>query len=333
MKKIIIALISVPFMLAMGYFLGPKTDYPDYIAKIEPINVPLDALDDYLASREDTVTNLKPGNEARLVWSDSIKQTDWAIVYLHGFSASTREGHPVHETLASRFGMNLYLARIAGHGIESDDAFAALTPADMINSAKEAIAIGQLIGKKVIVMSCSTGGTYSIYLAAHNPDMVDAQVLYSPNIALYDSNAKLLGGRWGLELGQVILGDHRIVEENIGNEKQKWATYRYRTEGLVALQTLIDETMLPEYFQKVTMPIFMGYYYKNEEEQDKVVSVAAMRAFAKNVQTSSDDFRQVAFPESGNHVICSDLHSSDYQGVIDETSLFFEEVLGINVIK
>ena len=98
---------------------------------------------------------------------------------------------------AKRYGCNLYLPRLAGHGIDDDDSFSDLRPEDLIASAKEAIAIGQLLGEKLILMSCSTGSTLSIYLSAENPEIVDAQFMFAPNIALHDPSAKLMTGPWG----------------------------------------------------------------------------------------------------------------------------------------
>ena len=54
---------------------------------------------------------LKPDNEARIVWAnDSLKnKTEYAIVYLHGFSASQFEGAPTHTNIAKMFGYNITL--------------------------------------------------------------------------------------------------------------------------------------------------------------------------------------------------------------------------------
>jgi esterase/lipase len=332
MKKLFIILLSASLFIYLAYVLGPVPQFEKVDPEITPVSFSLEGLNGWIAEKEGAVPNLKPGNEARIIWADSLRKTDWSIVYLHGFSASPREGYPVHQTIAKKFGMNLYLARISGHGIDDPDSFLELTPADMINSAKEAIAIGRLLGEKVLVMSCSTGGTYAIYLAAHQPEWVDALVFYSPNIEIYDPNAKLLSGPWGHELGQLLLGEYRTIEQNIGTIKEQFTTSIYRLEGLIALQALLDQTMQSDFFEKITQPVFLGYYFKNEEEQDKVVSVKAMQDFAEAVGTSPNNLRQVPFPESGNHVICSDLHSSDYQSVINETSTFIEEVLNVSPV-
>jgi pimeloyl-ACP methyl ester carboxylesterase len=318
--------VTVPTILFM---LGPVAEFSEVSSDIDRLNIPIEQLDQWVSEGEEAIQDIKPNNEARIVWADSTRKTEWAIVYLHGFSASQQEGNPVHETIAKSFGMNLYLARLSGHGIFDEDSFAELTPEKLINSAKRALSIGHLLGEKVILMSCSTGGTYSIYLAAHLPELIDALVMYSPNIALYDTNARLLSGPWGLQIGQALLGKNIRYEENIGTPKEQYTTSIYRVEGLVALQAVLDQTMKPEYFKKITQPLFVGYYYKNEQEQDKVVSVKAMRDFVQTVSTDKELVREVAFPRAGDHVICSGLHSSDYQGVTSETESFFQEVLKI----
>jgi esterase/lipase len=332
LRKYILVLPGVSLLLAVGYMVGPSPDFPPIDPYIEPLSIDLLQLEDSIAAMESKVVNLKPDNEARIIWADSIRKTEWSIVYLHGFSASQHEGNPVHREVAAHFGMNLFLSRLDGHGIGGKEALSEITPASLIETAKFAIGVGRLIGEKVIVMSCSTGGTFSIFLAAHNPELIEAQVLYSPNIEIYDPMAQLLGKPWGLQIGRAILGDYRVIEQNIGTPKEQYTTTTYRTESLVTLQRLLDETMTEEIFEQVSQPIFMGYYYKNEDEQDKVVSVEAMRDFAEKVGTPRADFHQVAFAEAGDHVICSSLHSSDYEGVRDETILFIEDVLGVSSI-
>ena len=58
---------------------------------------------------EEAKHKVKPNNEAKIIWADSNhQQTDYAIVYLHGFSASQMEGDPVHRNIAKQFHCNLY---------------------------------------------------------------------------------------------------------------------------------------------------------------------------------------------------------------------------------
>lgn len=335
MKRILLKLIKgfgiFLLLMVIIYALGPIVRFDKVNGKIAAIDVPLEGLADYVAIHEAQVANLKEGNEAHIVWADSVRKTPYCIVYLHGFSASPKEGDPIHRQIAARYGCNLYLARIAGHGIDDKDIFATLTPQSMIESAKEAIAIGKALGEKVILMSCSTGGTFSIYLSAMNPDDIAAQILYSPNIELVNPLTALLTMPWGLEIATEIEGEYRKQEFPQDSPIPAYNTTNYRIEGVIALQALLEETMTEEVFKQVKQPYFLGYYYKNEEEQDPVVSVEAMLNFDQHTQTTPAQKQVVAFPDVKTHVIPSGLHSEDLEAVYEATCRFMEEVLGLMV--
>ena len=70
------------------------------------------------------------------------------------------------------------------HGLQGTEAMLGMTPANLYNSAKEALVIAHKLGKKVIIMGTSTGCTLALMLAADFPRLVDALILYSPNIKI-----------------------------------------------------------------------------------------------------------------------------------------------------
>lgn len=322
----------IPFLLVGGMAIGPRQQFEDFDGKIAPIQMALEDVADYIAEKENQVADLFPENKARVIWADSIRKTPYAVVYLHGFSASAMEGAPLHQEFASRYGCNLLLARLADHGRNSKESFLKLTPKMMVESAKEAIALGQLLGERVILMSCSTGGTLSAYLAAENPDLIAAQIMYSPNIALYSSASTLLTKPWGLQLARVIQGgDYRSFE--VPKSCDPYWTTTYRVEGLIALKALIDATMTKAVFERISHPVFIGCYFKNEEEQDKVVSVEAMRAFFRDIKTPAEDKVFVAFPEVKTHVISAGCQSKDFPSVQQATYQFAETVLGLKPLE
>ena len=235
--------------------------------------------------------------------------------------------------IAQKFGLNLYIPRLSQHGLEDADAFKTLTPVSLVESAKEALAIGRILGKKVILMSCSTGGTLSIYLAAKFPDQVHAQILYSPNIAIADPTAKMLTGPWGEAMLSSIVGEYRVITENVGTPIEQYWNLRYHSFGLIALQSLLDQTMTTEIFQKVRQPFLMGYYYKSPQEQDPVVSVDAMRKFFEATTTRADLKLDSPFSDVANHVLGSDLQSEDLESVRDMTSYFIRDILKIEPVE
>ncbi|MFL5729859.1 MAG: alpha/beta hydrolase, partial [Cytophagaceae bacterium] len=253
------------------------------------------------------------------------------IVYIHGFSASQGEGIPLHTEFARRYGCNLYLCRLYEHGLTEEEPMLNMDPEKLLESAKKAVAVGKQLGDSVILMSTSSGGTLSLYIASGNPD-IHSIITYSPNIDLYDEKSWLLTERWGLQLARLILGGKYYSFDGPEGYKKYW-TYRYRIEALISLKTLVNATMHQETFGKIKQPLFLGYYYKNEKEQDNVVSVKRMQEMFDQVGTNADRKRKVNFPNSGTHIIASDLWSKDIEGVKAETFKFAEEVLGLNAIS
>ncbi len=322
--KILLYILGV---LLIVYLFGPKPDTPKYSVAI-PV-VPLTGeLEKYVSANEAT-HKLRPNNEARIVWAnDSLKQkTEYAIVYIHGFSASQEEGNPVHRNIAKQFGCNLYLSRLAEHGIDTSEQLLNLTPDNYWESAKLALAIGKQLGNKVILMGTSTGGTQALQLAAAYPDDIAAIVLYSPNIAVKDNNAWLLNNHWGLQIARLVKGgNYNNPEDERPIYKQYW-NKPYRLEALVALEEMLENTMNKETFSKIKLPVLLLYYYKDEEHQDEVVKVSAMKEMFSALTTDTLHKRAIAMPNTGNHVMASPIKSNDVAGVERETKRFLEEVM------
>ena len=315
-------LLSSVLLLLIGlvYFMGPKPTMEAFD------NNPLDELTDLPTA--DQHKNLKLNNEARIIWADSSKQkTEYSLVYLHGFSASPMEADPLHIDLAKKYGFNLYLARLDQHGLNDPDAFLKLSPKSMVESAKKAVAIGKKLGQKVILMSCSTGGSLALYLSAKDSSIA-ANILMSPNIKLADPNSFLLSGPWGLEIAKTVVGDFRSWTPENDSIKQYWNS-KYRIEGVIALQQLLNATMKKEIFRQIKQPVFMGYYYKNEKEQDQTVSVKAMLEMFKELGTEASFKRKIAFEKVNSHVICSKWTSKDLPSIEIAVTDFIENVLKI----
>jgi esterase/lipase len=319
-------------LLIVVYFLGPQPATPKY--KNQLPEIPSDAvqLEKYIAAHE-SKHKLKPDNEARIVWfNDSTKEkTEYVVVYLHGFSASQEEGDPVHKDFAKKFGCNLYLSRLEDHGVDTTESLAGFTAERLWNSALEAYAIGKQIGKKIILMSTSTGGTVALKLCAEYSEIA-ANIMLSPNIAINDPNAWLLNNHWGLQIAQLITGKHRVVEDTTALYAQYWNN-RYVTSSLVQLEELLESTMKESTFGKITQPVLLLYYFKDEENQDPVVKVSAMKRMFAQLGTPADKKREVAIPHAGNHVIGSYIKSKDIQSVENEVVKFAKEILQLKLIE
>jgi esterase/lipase len=313
-------------ILIVVYFLGPQPATPKYSVLLP--TVPADAmqLEKHIADNEAT-HKIKPDNEARIIWfNDSTKEkTEYAVVYLHGFSASQEEGDPVHKEFAKKFGCNLYLSRLADHGIDTTESLANFSAERFWNSALEAYAIGKQLGKKVLLMSTSTGGTVALKLCAVYPEIA-ANIMLSPNIAINDTKAWMLNNHWGLQIAQLVQGKHRVVDDTTALYAKYWNT-RYATSSLVQLEELLESTMKESVFEKIKQPTLLLYYFKDEENQDPVVKVSAMKRMFAQIATPGNLKRQVALPNTGDHVLGSPIKSKDVKSVQVECEKFGIEVL------
>ncbi len=327
--KIILALIAI---LSVVYFFGPHPSKPIYASTLPTVPAEPTALMSYV-QQEEAKHMVKKDNEAEIVWNDTLtkQKTPYAIVYLHGFSASKMEGAPTHSEVAKKFGCNLYLARLSQHGIDTTDALENMTADNLWETAKQAYAIGKQLGDKVILMGTSTGGTLALQLAATYPD-VAALILYSPNIAVNDPNAWLLNNPWGLQIARLVKGsDYNIIKAD--SEYSKYWNTKYRLEAVVSLEELLETKMNATTFQSIKQPVLTLYYYKDEQHQDPVVKVSATKEMFEQLGTSKEMKRAVAMPNTGNHVIGSPILSKDVAGVEKETILFMQEIMHMNAVK
>jgi esterase/lipase len=322
LKKLLVFLA----ILLLVYFLGPNPKTPNYSTTLPRIPS-TDSIDDYVALIEGK-HKIKTDNEARVVWANDTvhAKTTYAIVYLHGFSASQEEGDPVHRNLARQFGANLYLSRLSGHGIDTSDALLHMTATSLWETAKEAYAIGKQLGDKVILMGTSTGGTLALQLAAAYPDIAGL-ILLSPNIAINDPNAWITNNPWGLQIARLVKGGKMNIIPNKTDEYKKYWNQAYRLEAVTELQELLETSMTKSSFRKIHQPLLTLYYYKNEKEQDPVVKVSEMKKMFETISTPAGLKRMVAIPNAGSHVLGSPIQSKDIVTVEKEAAAFLKEVI------
>jgi esterase/lipase len=279
-------------------------------------------------SHEAATPFLKPDNEARIIWADSVPQkTKYVILYLPGYSGTYYEGEPLHKEIAERYHANLYLPRLHSHGVQPLEPFLDITAENYVQSAREALAVANQLGDSVILMSTSTGGTLSLILASEHHPKIAALVMFSPNIEIFFGAAKLLDKPWGLQIARLVYGgkyhEWKVYEDYIQNY---WTT-RYRLEGLVQLQALLSRTMVPETFHEVNKPVFLGYYYESESAQDSTVSVAAMKQMYKELATPESLKTQHAFGNAKAHVIACKKRSGAFAEVKQATTQFLDNIL------
>lgn len=318
-KRFIFICCGLILLGFISFFVGPKMNFQDFDNRPLEGTYSIEEVANLVRERNKNPL-IKEGNSEEIKWSFYNEKTEYSIVYLHGFSASHEEGAPIHEKIGKFLHANVYLSRLPMHGLNDSLAFEHLTPKALVDYAKEAVKIGKSIGNKVIVMSCSTGGTLSAYLAAADPE-IDALVMFSPNFELHDSNSKLLTKPWGLQMARMIKGGDYHTWAAPEKARPFWY-WKYRLEGLVALQALIDKTMTEETFKSIRQPVFVGYFYENEENKDFTVSIDKIREVETLISTPKENMNFKAYPDGSAHVLISPLYNDDWQKIQTDVELF-----------
>jgi len=256
-------------------------------------------LDRYLQQSESKFSDIVDGAEKHIQWVSSNTnrathtQTELAIVYLHGFSASRQELSPVLETVANRLGANVFFTRLQGHG-RSDDAMAEGSVAGWKNDVREAYEIGQAIGKRVILIGTSTGATLSTWAITQSfAKDTRANIMISPNYGVQSNSAWLMKSSLGIKIAKWINGDYHSFTP-VSEQHEKFWTERYPLEAVTPMLKLVDEvTELDK--SKTDVPQLLIY-----SPTDQVIDVAKVQSTAK--EFSNAEVRVHPFTESKDHV-------------------------------
>jgi len=222
--------------LAMVLFLsGPQVKRD---TTLHPVSLPPD-LDAYLARSEAVFSDIVPGTEKKIVWAGKPgEQTPLALVYIHGFSASRQDTAPLAAMVAGQLHANLYATRLAGHGRGSSAMLDGSVNA-WVNDMREAVEIGKRLGRRVVLMGISTGGTLATWQAAQAlHDEVAALVLVSPNFGPVDRRTMILTWPWGAQLAELLVGKTRSWQP-INEAQGRYWTHSYPVRALVSMMGVV----------------------------------------------------------------------------------------------
>ena len=261
-------------------------------------------LDRDLAVAEARFDDLIPGVEKKIVWADSAgAKTPLSLVYLHGFSATRQETAPLADTLARRWGANLFYTRLAGHG-RPGEALEHPTANDWLNDADEAMEIGRRIGERVIVMGTSTGGTLATWLAAreNTPDLAGV-VLISPNYWVQAAGAGAMLWPWGKQILHMIQGPSYEWKPENELHARYW-TYRYPSIALFEMMNLLDHVNDMD-FGQINVPALFVY-----SPNDRVVNPSRIEAAYEAFGSGLKEIEAIETVEDrNNHVLAGDILS------------------------
>ena len=279
----------------------------------------------FLATAERRVADRKPiipHTEKRIRWinNNEGQRTRYAIVYLHGFSATRQEIAPVSELIADELEANLFETRLAGHG-HGAEALVGVTAEDWLADAVESLAIGTLLGERLIVIGTSTGATLALAISSHELFAnVDSLVMLSPNFAPRDRMAELLVWPGGPQLARLLLGETRSWTAANDLQQQYWST-SYPVSALVEMMRLVElvRTQLPLELEASVMTMF--------SPEDQVVSIDQLRTSIARID--SPRVQTTEIPNSGdpaNHVLAGNILAPENNArVVSEIVRFVTE--------
>lgn len=258
-------------------------------------------LDQYLAESEAVYPDIIPETEKKVFWADSAgQQTEYSIVYLHGFSATRQETAPLTNIVAQKLGANLFYTRLKGHG-RPGDAMGEATANDWLNDADEAMEIGRRIGKKVIVVGTSTGGTLATWLATRDDVQdLEAVVLISPNYWVRAAGAGAMLWPWGKQILHLVQGASYEWEPFNELHKKYW-TNKYPSVALVEMMRLLDYVNGQDFGEIKTPALFI--YSPDDMVVDPNEVVAAYEQFGSETKV----IKKILEPGDPNkHVLAGD---------------------------
>ena len=274
--------------------------------KTDAVELNIEQIDDYLVHSEQQFSDIIDKTQKKVRWyQDEVTKTEFALVYLHGFSASSQELSPTTEILSDKLKANAFYTRLSGHG-RSDDAMAEATVDAWKNDVLEAYQIGQLIGHKVIIVSTSTGGTLATWLLnQENIAAPFANIMVSPNYAIQSKSAWLLRSWLGLKIAKLINGDYNSFDPHSPEHAKYW-TQRYPLEAVRPMLSLLDEVKELDK-SKASSPQLLIF-----SPQDRVINVDEIKNVAKqftNSKTTLIEFMHSTDPYQ--HVLSGKACSSD----------------------
>ena len=187
------------------------------------------------------INDIRPGLKKSIIWAGAPHQrTRYAIVYIHGFSASKEELRPVPDRIAAALGANIFYTRLTGHG-RTAEAMREASVAAWMQDLAEAFQIGTMIGDKVILISCSTGGTLVAAGIVRGifSEQLFSTVFFAPNFGVQDRMAPLLTWPLARYWAPLIGGEMQTNTPRNQLHARYWTT-SYPTISLIPMMQLID---------------------------------------------------------------------------------------------
>lgn len=228
-----------------------------------------------IAAEEAQVPHLREGCEKRFIWAGQgaegpPQKRPYAVVFIHGFSATGEELRPLPDLVAEGLNAHLFFTRLTGHG-QDGTAMGEASLADWRADVAEALGVGAALGEQVIVMGCSTGCTLAT-LALAEGAKIAAMIHVSPNFGLTHRLAQwLLDAPGSRHWAHLIAGKERSFKPHNPAHAQFW-TLSYPTRAVHVMGDAVRAVRRAD-LGRITAPALFCF-----NAQDQVVSARATEA-------------------------------------------------------
>ncbi|PSL21785.1 alpha/beta hydrolase [Shimia abyssi] len=305
--RVLLSVLGIGCAMA---FLGPYEKIsvqPDFDASAVG-----DDVDVYFATQEARFNDLIAGVEKRVIWAlGKDVKTDLAIVYVHGFSATSEEIRPVPDRVAKELGANLVFTRLNGHGRDGA-ALANARVQDWVNDVSEVIEIARITAEEVVLIATSTGGTVVAAMLDQEDAMRDVKgaILISPNFGINDPLAPLLTLPAARQWVPILGGKERSWTPQNEDHGQYWTT-SYPSTAIFQMAALVKHAAEKDY-SSVDIPTLFWF-----SDADKVVSAKVTRDVLEGwggTVTISQRDAEAEGMDPNAHVIAGDILSPGQNG-------------------
>jgi len=295
----------------------------DFTSKFQTNSIGTD-VNKYLDNKEKEFINIKKGVKKRIIWfKEDNKKTPISIIYIHGFSASSEEIRPLPDLIANKLKANIFYTRLKGHGRDANDMGQASIKS-WLNDLHEAIEVGSRIGKRILVISTSTGGTLSS-IAALDKELsknILGFVFISPNFGINHKYASML--TWPLSkywLG-LFIGD--TINSNSRNKlNSKFWTLNYPTKALIPMANLV-KIIKKKNFKNVTIPALF-YFSLNDKVVDPQKTINFISEWGGENKTIN--VKMTKYDDKFSHIVAGDIISpKQTKKAFSEISLWIKDI-------
>lgn len=261
--------------------------------------------------RQEAALGLRPGTNKTFQWAFPDKRkTPFALVQLHGFSATRKEIAPLPEKLAEATRSNLFMTRLTGHGLGSE-AMGRLKAEDLLRDAEEAMAVGEKMGEKIVLIGVSTGATLALEMASKYPDRVAGLILISPNFRPSRAASLLLKGPIGEWIAENYVKEHRWKSSS--PEEELYWTTSYPARALHEMMNLLS------WLNRVDLKTVKAPAILYNSTMDKVVSLDLIR---KRMKTYGGPLRIEEIADA-DHVLIGDIKgAANNESFLEKTTAF-----------